>query len=218
MGKGNRKGKSNDVIAAFKHMSPEVKATYALRCEQRRPRLPDLLVDTHLGKVSHWDLSSDGLPLSYDAFVATLARKFDWELEEVAEKGFRQYGPALRNEFGQTIFHADVGAITKKVKFPRRATCWQAHPGLCKHKHANVYDKALDLGHNLNHALIALGAEQRWAKLYLQAGEDDEPMAQTHFYVAHVRKANPSIALLVHAIVSGNVISLAEEVDRYVSF
>ncbi len=101
-----------------------------------------------LAELAEWPVGSADWPVAPDCLEQFLQ-------SEGSRHGVAGKMPGLRLASSSAVLVEDQGLISPTKKFERRFSCTQAHPGLCRSKHAAVFPEALKLARHIEHCFTA---------------------------------------------------------------
>jgi hypothetical protein len=160
-------------------------------------------------------LASKDLPLDFDTWCEAI---FDGR-QYNPECSFRSWGPSLRQEFCDSVFVRDVGAIPANVKISIPLSCSQEHVGLCRERDADNIELYLNAGQLLWSSMYRNKLEFSWVRLHVADRAEPEVVFHTcmvHAFCSHVRGSNPAVSLFILAdYMAGGRIQLSLPITTY---
>jgi hypothetical protein len=144
-----------------------------------------------------WNLSDRENPLSNEQFLQTVVKNSTRPVNECS--GLQSWAPELRTKFQAGLFVTDQGDIPDGHRTCREMSCPELHEGMCVGKDADLVEFCTIAGRALWQNLMDNDFERKFIEIIIAnrsaRGRALKGLCSV-YYCAHVRGADPPVALL----------------------
>ena len=118
-----------------------------------------------------------------------------------AGPGMRNYVGLFRERFIKELFYDDdlTDGIDRTEKFEKYIPCGIAHPGLCPHKTADIFEPGLQIMRNFERLVMQRGAVGQY---YRCVGQPQDDLV-AYCCIAYIRRSLGEVVILVEASLVG---------------